>query len=116
VYTVTVRVTDDGASALDDFETIQITVNEVNIAPVAAADTYTTPEDTVLSVAAPGLLDNDSDADLPAQTLNAVLDTPPAGDWSGRRLLRLHPNAGLQWPVTFTYFANDGVENSAPTW
>ena len=37
VYTVTVRVTDNGSPALDDFETIQITVNEVNTAPVLAA-------------------------------------------------------------------------------
>ena len=37
LYTVTVRVTDDSASALDDSETIQIAVNEVNIAPAADA-------------------------------------------------------------------------------
>ena len=37
VYNVTVRVTDNGSPALDDFETIQITVNEVNPAPVANA-------------------------------------------------------------------------------
>ena len=36
-YNVTVRVTDNGSPALNDFETISITVNEVNVAPVLAA-------------------------------------------------------------------------------
>ena len=35
--TSTVRVTDNGAPALSDFETFTITVNEVNVAPVLAA-------------------------------------------------------------------------------
>lgn len=33
VYTITVRVTDNGSPALDDFEDVSITVHEVNIAP-----------------------------------------------------------------------------------
>src|SRR5207244_2982805 len=37
VFPVTIRVTDNGSPSLDDFETIQITVNEVNVAPVLAA-------------------------------------------------------------------------------
>ena len=36
-YSITVRVTDDGAPSLDDSETLTITVNEVNVAPVLAA-------------------------------------------------------------------------------
>ena len=36
-HTVTVRVTDDGVPSLDDFETITITVNDVNLPPVLAA-------------------------------------------------------------------------------
>ena len=36
-FDVTVRVTDDGTPALDDIETITITVNEINEAPVLAA-------------------------------------------------------------------------------
>src|SRR5205814_10361893 len=35
-YNVTVRVTDDGSPAQDDFETISIHVNEVNAAPTLA--------------------------------------------------------------------------------
>ena len=36
-FSVTVRVTDNGSPALSDSETITITVNEVNVAPVLAA-------------------------------------------------------------------------------
>jgi hypothetical protein len=37
MFSVTVRVTDDGTPNLDDFETIMITVNEVNVAPALGA-------------------------------------------------------------------------------
>ena len=37
-YPITVRVTDDGTPSMSDFETIQVTVNEVNSAPTADAD------------------------------------------------------------------------------
>ena len=40
-----------------------ITVHAVNDAPVAVDDSYSVDEDTPLSVAAPGVLGNDSDAD-----------------------------------------------------
>src|SRR2546422_8411905 len=44
--------------------TVTITVTPVNDAPVAANDdSYTTPEDTLLMVSAPGVLANDSDVD-----------------------------------------------------
>jgi VCBS repeat-containing protein len=115
VYPVTVRVTDNGTPALDDFETIDITVNEANVAPTAAADTYTTTEDTVLTIAAPGVLDNDSDGDLPAQTLSAALDTPPADGilaLAADGSFVYTPTLNFSGTVTFTYFANDGVENS----
>ena len=118
VYTLTVRVSDDGSPALDDFETLTITVGELNLAPIAAADTYATIEDTILSVTAPGLLANDSDADIPAQALAAVLDTPPA---LGELALAADgsfvytPTPNFNGTLTFTYYANDGVENSLPT-
>lgn len=43
--------------------TVSITVTPVNTAPLAADDAYTTDEDTVLNVASPGLLRNDTDPD-----------------------------------------------------
>src|SRR5439155_894991 len=57
--------------------TVTITVTPVNDAPVAANDdTYTTPEDTQLTVSAPGVLANDTDAD--GDTLTAVLVSGPS--------------------------------------
>src|SRR5205809_6490875 len=55
--------------------TVTITVTPVNDAPVAADDSYTTPEDTGLTVSAPGVLANDSDVE--ADSLNAVLVSGP---------------------------------------
>ena len=45
-------------------------------APVAADDTYTAAEDTTLTVAAPGVLGNDTDAD--GDPLTAALVAGPA--------------------------------------
>ena len=115
VYPVTVRVTDDGAPTLDDFETLDITVGEVNQAPTAVNDTYATDEDTPLVVSAPGLLLNDSDPDLPPNALSAVLDTPPA---LGELALAADgsfvytPTLDFNGLVTFTYHANDGLVSS----
>ncbi len=43
--------------------TVSITVNSVNDVPVAANDSYLGDQDTVLTVAAPVVLSNDTDAD-----------------------------------------------------
>ena len=56
-------------------QTFTITIDPVNDAPVAEPDAYTTDEDTLLTVAAPGLLSNDTDVDLPLDTLTAVAGT-----------------------------------------
>jgi len=42
---------------------VTITVNNLNDAPVAAADSYSTDEETLLTVDAPGVLNNDNDVD-----------------------------------------------------
>src|SRR5437667_4370557 len=55
--------------------TVTITVNPVNDAPVAANDAYSVDEDATLTVAAPGVLTNDSDLD--GDSLTAVLVTGP---------------------------------------
>ena len=51
--------------------TVSITVTAVNDAPVAVTDGYSTNEDTLLTVNAPGVLGNDTDVD--GNTLTAVL-------------------------------------------
>ncbi|NEU06692.1 hypothetical protein GZH53_00050, partial [Flavihumibacter sp. R14] len=43
--------------------TVTLTVTPVNDAPVAVNDTYTTAEETAITITAPGILANDSDID-----------------------------------------------------
>src|SRR5207249_1099674 len=75
-YSVTVRVTDNGSPALDDFETLTIHVGEVNTAPVLAAiGDKSVNEGGTLSFTASA-----TDADVPANALTYSLATAaPAG-------------------------------------
>ena len=80
--TYTASETDGGPSrmAADNAE-IQITVTPVNDAPVAAADSFETPEDQTLSVtqAGSGVLGNDSDPDGDALAVGALVDSTESG-------------------------------------
>jgi VCBS repeat-containing protein len=136
-YTFTVRVTDNGMPALSDEEEITVTVTEVNVAPVANADggtAYTTNEDSVLTIAPAGILDNDTDVDDQVLTVSQInglaanvgtqIELP-----SGALLtvgadghLSYDPNGwfnGLddsQTAIdTFVYTASDGTAESNPT-
>ncbi len=75
-YPVTVRVTDNGSPAASDAETITITVNEVNIAPVLnAIGDKSVNEGSLLSFTATA-----SDTDTPPNSLTFSLDAgAPAG-------------------------------------
>jgi hypothetical protein len=71
-YNVTVTVTDDGTNPADltDFETVSITVNEVNVAPVLAAiGAKSVNEQAELTFTASA-----TDQDIPAQTLSYSID------------------------------------------
>ncbi len=80
-----------------------------NTAPVANADSYATYQDTPLTVSAPGVLGNDTDAQ--SNNLTAVLD---AGPGHGSVTLNADggftytPAAGYTGTDSFTYHANDG--------
>jgi VCBS repeat-containing protein len=68
--TVTYRVSD---GSLNDTATITFTVTGVNDAPVASDDSYSTDEDTTLTVnAATGVLNNDTDPEGTALTVDQV--------------------------------------------
>ena len=79
-YSITVRVTDDGAGNLSDTKTFNVHVNEVNIAPVLAAiGNSTIDEQAAFNFSAMA-----TDADLntdnsPANNLTFSLDGAPAG-------------------------------------
>jgi hypothetical protein len=84
-----------------------------NTPPVAVADAYSTNEGVPLVVAAPGVLGNDTDADLDA--LTAVLNVGPANgtlalDPNGS--FTYAPNPGFSGADSFTYHANDGAADS----
>lgn len=60
-----------------------------NLAPVAAADSFSTPEGQPLTVAAPGVLDNDTDGDGDALTASLVSGVSD-GSLTRGRLVRVH--------------------------
>jgi VCBS repeat-containing protein len=86
-----------------------------NQAPTAAADAYTTAEDTVLTVNTPGVLGNDSDPD--GNTLSAVLGSGPS---HGTLTLNANgsftytPAADYHGSDSFTYRTGDGSLTSNP--
>src|SRR5207237_816459 len=93
--------------------TVTISPNTVNVAPVAANDSYSTNEDTPLTIAAPGVVGNDTDVD--SAVLTASLVTGPANG-----TLTLNANGSFTYTPalnfngsdSFTYKANDGTTDS----
>jgi uncharacterized repeat protein (TIGR01451 family) len=85
----------------------------VNTPPVATSDSYTMTVNTTLTIAAPGVLANDTDAD--GNPLTAVLDTDVL---TGTLVLQTDgsfvytPPQDYTGAVTFTYHTNDGYTDS----
>jgi len=111
-YTTTMQVVDELGNTTD----VPVTLNVVaNAMPVAVDDSYTMDEDTTLTIAAPGVLANDTDAD--GDPLTAELVTAPT---VGTLTLNANgsftytPPADYFGTVTFTYRVNDGTFYSAP--
>lgn len=83
--------------------------------PVAVADSHQTASGSVLSVPAPGVLANDTDAD--GDQLTATLAAPPT---AGTVVLNPNgsftytPGANFVGTATFTYTASDGSAVSQP--
>jgi FtsP/CotA-like multicopper oxidase with cupredoxin domain len=92
--------------------TVSITVTPVNDPPVTVADSYTTTAGTALSVAAPGVLANDSDID---STLIRVRNTqviPPTNgtlQMFSTGYFIYTPNPGFTGVDSFTYTARDDL-------
>jgi VCBS repeat-containing protein len=107
----TYRATD--GSLQSNVATVSITVNPVNDAPVANNDSSSTNEDTPLTVAAPGVLGNDTDVDGPTLTASLV-----GGSAHGTLALNSNgsftytPAADFNGTDTFTYKASDGSLDS----
>ncbi|MBY6204405.1 tandem-95 repeat protein [Halomonas denitrificans] len=86
-----------------------------NQPPVVVDDAYATDEDTPLSVAAPGVLANDSDPD--GDPITAVLQTGPgnaqAFTLNADGSFDYTPAADFNGSDSFTYVANDGQADSS---
>jgi VCBS repeat-containing protein len=91
-----------------------ITGIAVNDAPVAVDDSYPTTEDTPLTVAAPGILANDTDVD--GDPLTASVVSPPANGAvtldTATGSFTYTPAPNFNGTDSFTYQANDGTANS----
>ena len=105
----------DAMGGLSGTVTVSLTVTAVNDAPIAASGSYTVDQGTVLNIAVPGVLGNDTD--LERQILTAVLVTSPM-----RGTLTLNANGSFVYTPaasfngldSFTYRARDGSALSEP--
>jgi hypothetical protein len=115
-FTFDVCVSDGSVS---DCETIIVTVSEVGSAPVAVPDDYEMMANSSLDVPAPGVLANDSDTDIPANTLR-IAETGLFKTEHGNLLLSIDgnfvyvPDKGWYGVDTFTYRVSDGSIYSEP--
>ncbi|MEQ1758195.1 MAG: Ig-like domain-containing protein [Vicinamibacterales bacterium] len=111
--TFSFRVSDGQLSSA--VETVSITVQSVNDQPTASGEAHTVQSGNTLTVAAPGVLSNDTDIDGPS--LTAVLATGPT---QGTLTLNANgsftytPAPGYVGTDTFTYTAADGLTVSSP--
>ena len=111
--TFTYTITDGNGES--DTATVSVTVSNVNDAPVAAGESYTIDQDTMLSNAAPGLLANDSDIDgdvLTTVSFGAAAHGSVAGSANGS--FTYTPNPGYAGADAFTYRVSDGTVVTAP--
>ncbi|TLM76781.1 MAG: tandem-95 repeat protein, partial [Actinobacteria bacterium] len=100
---------------LSDTATVTMTVVWINDAPDAVDDAYTTAEDTTLTVAAPGVLSNDTDVET-TQTLTVTsFSTPSTGTLSATSTagaFTYAPPANWSGTATFEYAISDGAGGS----
>jgi hypothetical protein len=108
IYSGVVMTVSDGV--LSTSQTFDITINEVNIAPVASNVSTSTVEDTATSVTFSA-----TDSDVPVQALTYSIVTNPAHGTlsavSGDSVVYT-PAANYNGADSFTYKANDGVTDS----
>src|SRR5204863_4972764 len=94
--------------------TVTIAVSAVNDAPPAVIDSFSTAEDTPLTIAAAaGVLGNDTDVD--GNPLTAIVATSPANGTvtlNADGSFTYAPNANFNGSDAFTYRANDGTTDS----
>ena len=112
VDTWTYTVSDGAGSATG---TVTITVSSGNTAPLAGADAYAVKAGTVLTIDAPGVLANDTDADGDALVVTLITNPADHGTLSlfpdGHFIYT--PTAGYIGADSFTYRISDGFGGTA---
>ncbi len=94
-------------------DNVVVSTLTTNQSPVAVNDTYSTTLNTALTVAAPGVLGNDTDPE--GATLSAQLVTGPSHGTitlNSNGSFTYTPLAGYVGSDSFTYRASDGTTNS----
>ncbi len=95
---------------------VTLAVAAVNDAPVAQADAWSVARDGVLTIAAPGVLTNDSDADgNPLSVVQVASPTNGSLSLAANGSFVYTPNSGYSGSDSFTYRASDGTVQSAET-
>jgi uncharacterized repeat protein (TIGR01451 family) len=113
VFTNTATITTGYSDTNPANNSSAVSFTVANVAPVGAGDVYTVTTNSTLTVTAPGVLRNDTDANSDALTV-----TLATGPVTGT--LNLHadgsftyaPAHGFTGVVTFKYRANDGLADS----
>ncbi|MCJ7759240.1 MAG: Ig-like domain-containing protein, partial [Gillisia sp.] len=102
-----------GTQPNGEFSILYQPIVVVNNPPFAINDSYSTLQNTTLNIPSSGVLTNDTDADSDSltatvvnSTTNGVLTLASNGSFS------YVPNLGYSGPDSFTYFANDGEDDS----
>ena len=102
------------AASTGNLATVCITVSSINDKPVASNDAFSLDEDTPLSISAPGVMGNDSDADgdpltatLVSGPLHGSLSLAPDGSFAYTPAENFHGVDG------FSYLVSDGVSLSS---
>ncbi len=110
----TIEVKAVGSATVSDTVKVSVVAAAPNQAPVAVGDSYETPYGTALTVAAPGVLTNDTDVD--GDSLRAMLASSPANGTvvlNDNGSFTYTPNATYSGADSFTYTAWDGTASSA---
>jgi PKD repeat protein len=116
-YHANLTVTDNaGAGQSVQHDVTVIPPPPPNQAPSAGPDNYSTPQDVALTVAAPGVLANDTDPDGNALTAQLVSSTPNGTvSLQSDGSFTYTPSAGFTGDDLFSYTASDGSLTSTAT-
>jgi len=98
---------------VDSLNPATVTIDVGNQAPVANDDAYSVDKNAILSIVAPGVLNNDTDLDGNMLVANLQYSVIHGNlTWAGDGSFNYTPNLDFEGIDTFTYFANDGIVDS----